>query len=330
MRSAAAPGPAPGAAHALRSPTRSVLPRCLDDYPIRLALPHFTLPQEFHGRRSFRTPRRTTGSTATATCPRPVLFVHAPEGSGQGVAPGTPAGLPTKAGAATARQPIPTSCQTPPRGTAAVIPAAGRRPARPRAPPRRCAPSAAPPCWCTPCARWPGPVPSPSSSWSRRPTAWPRSGPARRPRAARGKDLRSSPGGGTRQESVRLGLAVLPEDVDIVLVHDAARPLVPVETVDAVVAAVRGGAPAVVPALPLADTVKQVDPQRRRRARAGRRHARPRPAARRADPAGLRPGRARPRRTRRCQARAPPTTRAWSSGSACRSWSYPATRRRSR
>ncbi|MGX2995536.1 2-C-methyl-D-erythritol 4-phosphate cytidylyltransferase [Streptomyces sp. JNUCC 64] len=69
------------------------------------------------------------------------------------------------------------------------------------------------------------------------------------------------PGGATRQESVRLGLAALPEDVDTVLVHDAARPLVPVETVDAVVAAVREGAPAVVPALPLADTVKEVEPR---------------------------------------------------------------------
>ncbi|MCM2420799.1 MULTISPECIES: 2-C-methyl-D-erythritol 4-phosphate cytidylyltransferase [unclassified Streptomyces] len=75
-----------------------------------------------------------------------------------------------------------------------------------------------------------------------------------------GKDIRIVAGGGTRQESVRLGLAALPEDVDIVLVHDAARPLVPVEIVDAVVAAVRDGAPAVVPGLPLADTVKQIDP----------------------------------------------------------------------
>ncbi|GES31499.1 2-C-methyl-D-erythritol 4-phosphate cytidylyltransferase [Streptomyces angustmyceticus] len=74
-------------------------------------------------------------------------------------------------------------------------------------------------------------------------------------------DLEVVPGGQTRQESVRLGLAALPDTIDVVLVHDAARPLVPVETVDAVVAAVRGGAPAVVPALPLADTVKQVDPQ---------------------------------------------------------------------
>ncbi|WP_439812044.1 2-C-methyl-D-erythritol 4-phosphate cytidylyltransferase [Streptomyces sp. P9-2] len=68
------------------------------------------------------------------------------------------------------------------------------------------------------------------------------------------------PGGESRQESVKLGLDALPEGYDIVLVHDAARPLVPVDTVDAVIEAVRDGAPAVVPALPLADTVKQVEP----------------------------------------------------------------------
>ncbi|MGR6971239.1 2-C-methyl-D-erythritol 4-phosphate cytidylyltransferase [Streptomyces cynarae] len=68
------------------------------------------------------------------------------------------------------------------------------------------------------------------------------------------------PGGETRQESVRLGLDALPPEYGIVLVHDAARPLVPVDTVDAVIEAVREGAPAVVPALPLADTVKEVQP----------------------------------------------------------------------
>lgn len=73
-------------------------------------------------------------------------------------------------------------------------------------------------------------------------------------------DLLVVPGGRTRQESVRRGLAALPDDIDVVLVHDAARPLVPVDTVDAVIAAVRSGAPAVVPALPLADTVKEVAP----------------------------------------------------------------------
>ncbi|MFD6419628.1 2-C-methyl-D-erythritol 4-phosphate cytidylyltransferase [Streptomyces sp. NPDC060194] len=68
------------------------------------------------------------------------------------------------------------------------------------------------------------------------------------------------PGGENRQDSVRAGVEALPPDIGIVLVHDAARPLVPVDTVDAVVQAVRDGAPAVVPALPLADTVKEVAP----------------------------------------------------------------------
>ncbi|TGA95414.1 2-C-methyl-D-erythritol 4-phosphate cytidylyltransferase [Streptomyces sp. MZ04] len=69
------------------------------------------------------------------------------------------------------------------------------------------------------------------------------------------------PGGETRQESVKLGLDALPPGIGVVLVHDAARPLVPVDTVDGVIEAVREGAPAVVPALPLADTVKQVEPR---------------------------------------------------------------------
>ncbi|MEU5000639.1 2-C-methyl-D-erythritol 4-phosphate cytidylyltransferase [Streptomyces sp. NPDC021622] len=68
------------------------------------------------------------------------------------------------------------------------------------------------------------------------------------------------PGGDTRQESVKLGLDALPPGIGVVLVHDAARPLVPVDTVDGVIEAVREGAPAVVPALPLADTVKEVEP----------------------------------------------------------------------
>lgn len=67
------------------------------------------------------------------------------------------------------------------------------------------------------------------------------------------------PGGATRQDSVQLGLASLPDDVDIVLVHDAARPFVPAAVVRRVVAAVVAGADAVVPVLPVIDTVKEVD-----------------------------------------------------------------------
>jgi 2-C-methyl-D-erythritol 4-phosphate cytidylyltransferase len=67
-------------------------------------------------------------------------------------------------------------------------------------------------------------------------------------------------GGDTRQDSVARALIALPADVDVVLVHDAARPLVPEELVTAVVSAVRAGHVAVVPGLPVVDTVKRVDP----------------------------------------------------------------------
>ena len=67
-------------------------------------------------------------------------------------------------------------------------------------------------------------------------------------------------GGATRQESVRAGMAALAPDVDVVLVHDVARPFVPSELISRVIAAVVAGADAVVPVLPVADTVKRVDP----------------------------------------------------------------------
>ena len=65
-------------------------------------------------------------------------------------------------------------------------------------------------------------------------------------------------GGRTRQESVAAGLAELAADVDVVLVHDAARPFAPRRLVARVVDAVRGGHAAVVPGLPVVDTVKRV------------------------------------------------------------------------
>jgi 2-C-methyl-D-erythritol 4-phosphate cytidylyltransferase len=68
------------------------------------------------------------------------------------------------------------------------------------------------------------------------------------------------PGGATRPDSVAAGLACVPDGADFVLVHDAARPLVPPEVVDRIVAALRAGAEGAVPALPLADTVKRVGP----------------------------------------------------------------------
>jgi len=68
-------------------------------------------------------------------------------------------------------------------------------------------------------------------------------------------------GGEHRQESVANALRMVPEDVSIVLVHDAARPLVPIEVTQNVVAAIRGGAKAAIPVLPLVDTIKRVNNQ---------------------------------------------------------------------
>jgi 2-C-methyl-D-erythritol 4-phosphate cytidylyltransferase / 2-C-methyl-D-erythritol 2,4-cyclodiphosphate synthase len=65
-------------------------------------------------------------------------------------------------------------------------------------------------------------------------------------------------GGSSRTESVRCGLNALPTDVDLVLVHDAARPLVSAEVISNVIAAAaKYGAS--VPGTPVADTVKRAD-----------------------------------------------------------------------
>ena len=66
-------------------------------------------------------------------------------------------------------------------------------------------------------------------------------------------------GGASRRESVAAALAALPQGFDVVLVHDAARCLAPPELFANVAAAVEGGADAVVPVLPVADTVKRVE-----------------------------------------------------------------------
>ena len=65
-------------------------------------------------------------------------------------------------------------------------------------------------------------------------------------------------GGPTRSSSVRAGLDAVPPGADVVAVHDAARPLAPLELWEAVLAAVRAGADAAIPALPVTDTVKEV------------------------------------------------------------------------
>ncbi len=66
-------------------------------------------------------------------------------------------------------------------------------------------------------------------------------------------------GGAERGDSVLAGLHRHSEAVEVVLVHDAARCLTPVAVFERVVAAVTGGAVAVVPGTPVIDTVKQVD-----------------------------------------------------------------------
>ena len=71
-------------------------------------------------------------------------------------------------------------------------------------------------------------------------------------------------GGPERAESVAAGLALVGAECDVVLVHDAARCLTPLEVFDRVVEAVRAGtsgAAGAVPGLPVVDTVKTVDAQ---------------------------------------------------------------------
>jgi 2-C-methyl-D-erythritol 4-phosphate cytidylyltransferase len=67
-------------------------------------------------------------------------------------------------------------------------------------------------------------------------------------------------GGATRAESVSLALAVVPEEFDVTLVHDAARCLVPADVVTAVIDAVLAGADAVVPGAPVVDTIRELAP----------------------------------------------------------------------
>lgn len=66
-------------------------------------------------------------------------------------------------------------------------------------------------------------------------------------------------GGPTRTASVRNGLAAVPSDAEVVLVHDAARPFASDRLFADVVAAVRAGADGAVPGLPLVDTVKSIE-----------------------------------------------------------------------
>jgi len=74
--------------------------------------------------------------------------------------------------------------------------------------------------------------------------------------------LMIAPGGATRTESVSNGLDDLPDEARIVLIHDAARPLVDDATIDRVIQQVRREGP-VIAALPVNDTIKEVDESNR-------------------------------------------------------------------
>lgn len=67
-------------------------------------------------------------------------------------------------------------------------------------------------------------------------------------------------GGSTRSESVRAGLAQVPDDATIICIHDAARPLASAAVFERVIAAVAAGADGAVPAIPVTDTIKVVAP----------------------------------------------------------------------
>jgi 2-C-methyl-D-erythritol 4-phosphate cytidylyltransferase len=66
-------------------------------------------------------------------------------------------------------------------------------------------------------------------------------------------------GGETRTESVRAGLAEVPDEAVVVLVHDAARPLLDDAVVERVLAPLSDGWDGAVPGLPVADTLKRLD-----------------------------------------------------------------------
>ena len=82
-------------------------------------------------------------------------------------------------------------------------------------------------------------------------------------RAARPEDVDVVAGGAERTDSVAAGLSALRRDDGIVLVHDAARALAPASLFSRLVREVRNGHPAVVPGIPVTDTIKSVDPRGR-------------------------------------------------------------------
>ncbi|MEP6909226.1 MAG: 2-C-methyl-D-erythritol 4-phosphate cytidylyltransferase [Actinomycetota bacterium] len=76
---------------------------------------------------------------------------------------------------------------------------------------------------------------------------------------AAGKVAATVTGGQSRSESVRNALAEVPDHATVVLVHDAARPLITDEVIERVISGLSDGWDGAVPALPIADTVKRVE-----------------------------------------------------------------------
>ena len=79
--------------------------------------------------------------------------------------------------------------------------------------------------------------------------------------AASGVEATVVAGGDTRTQSVRAGLASIDEETEYVLIHDAARALMPTEVFDRVLGALQAGAKGVIPCLPVVDTLVSVDHQ---------------------------------------------------------------------
>lgn len=74
-----------------------------------------------------------------------------------------------------------------------------------------------------------------------------------------GKVVESVTGGETRAGSVRAAIAKVSDDAAVILVHDAARPLIPEDVIERLLTALNEGWDGAIPVLPLADTVKRID-----------------------------------------------------------------------
>jgi 2-C-methyl-D-erythritol 4-phosphate cytidylyltransferase len=77
-----------------------------------------------------------------------------------------------------------------------------------------------------------------------------------------GKVVEAVTGGASRAASVRAALDKVSEDAAVILVHDAARPIVPEEVIERLLAALNEGWDGAVPVLSLPDTVKRIEGDR--------------------------------------------------------------------